>query len=59
MRSRLRRRAGAGRGESKDATTVQASFEVNLEMIQREERVVATYELSTRKARTQEVHPQG
>lgn len=43
----------------KDATTVQASFEVNLEMIQQEERVLATYELSTRKARTHPVHPQG
>jgi hypothetical protein len=52
-------RAAAGRKESKDETSVQASFEINLEMIQREERVVATYELSTRKARTQEVHPQG
>jgi hypothetical protein len=49
-------RAGGGKG---DGTTVQASFEINLEMIQREERVTATYELSTRKARTQEVHPQG
>ncbi len=43
----------------KNATTVQASFEVNLEMIQQEERVLATYELSTRKARTHEIHPQG
>ena len=50
---------GKGAGDKKDATTVQASFEVNLEMIQRTERVTATYELSTRKAHTQEVHPQG
>jgi hypothetical protein len=45
--------------QKKDPMKVEASFEINLEMIQREERIVATYELNTRKARTQEVHPQG
>ena len=43
----------------KDATTLQASFEVNFETIQQQEHIVATYELSTRKAHTQQVHPQG
>jgi hypothetical protein len=38
---------------------IEASFEVNLEMIQREERITATYELNTRKARTHQIHPQG
>ncbi len=46
-------------GDRKSDTTVQASFEINLEMIERQERLTATYELNTRKARTQEVHPQG
>lgn len=45
--------------DKKDPMTLQASFEINLEMIQQEEHLVATYELSTRKARTQQVHPQG
>jgi len=44
---------------NKDPMKIEASFEVNLEMIQQEEKLVATYELSTRKARTQQVHPQG
>jgi len=44
---------------SSEPTKVQASFEVNLEMIQREERITASYELNSRKARTREVHPQG
>jgi len=51
--------AGGGGGKQADATSVQASFEINLEIIQREERITAIYELSTRKAHTQEVHPQG
>ena len=38
---------------------VEASFEVNLEMIRTEEHVTATYELSSRKARTHQIHPQG
>ena len=38
---------------------VEASFEVNLEIIERSERITATYELSTRKARKQQIHPQG
>ena len=38
---------------------VEAAFEVNLEMIQQEEHLTATYELSTRKARTNVKHPQG
>jgi len=42
-----------------EATKIEASFEVNLDMIQQEERITASYELSSRKARTQEVHPQG
>ena len=46
-------------GGGRNDTTVQASFEINLEMIEREEHLTATYELNTRKARTQEVHPQG
>lgn len=50
-------RPKSGGGDSD--TTVQASFEINLEMIEREEHLTATYELNTRKARTQEVHPQG
>jgi len=38
---------------------IEASFEVNLEMIQQEERITAVYELSSRKARTHQIHPQG
>lgn len=58
LKAHIQRPAGGG-GSKDDGTSIQASFEVNLEMIEREEHVVATYELSTRKARTQEVHPQG
>ncbi|MGE0320333.1 MAG: hypothetical protein AB7I44_19645 [Hyphomicrobiaceae bacterium] len=52
-------RPADGSGESSSDPTVKASFEINLEMIEREERLTATYELNTRKARTQPVHPQG
>lgn len=50
---------GGGGGTGENATSVQASFEVNLEMIKQEERVTAVYELSSRKARTHAIHPQG
>lgn len=36
-----------------------AAFEVNFEMIQREEKITATYLLNSRKARFHEIHPQG
>jgi hypothetical protein len=52
-------RGGKGDKPKEDPTTLQASFEVNLEMIRQEEHIVAVYELNTRKARTQQVHPQG
>jgi hypothetical protein len=54
-------KTGNGGGSKTDAnpTKVEASFEVNLEMIKQEERVVAVYELNTRKARTHPIHPQG
>lgn len=52
-------RGHISRGRGGGDMSVQASFEINLEMIKREERVTAIYELSTRKARVQEVHPQG
>mgnify|MGYP001594144439 CR=1 FL=1 len=52
-------RGHVSRGKGGGDFSVQASFEINLEMIQREERVTAVYNLSTRKARVQEVHPQG
>ena len=52
-------RGHVSRGRVGGDMSVQASFEINLEMIKREERVTAIYELSTRKARVQEVHPQG
>lgn len=45
--------------EEEDPTKVEASFEVNFEMIRRQERITATYELNSRKARTREIHPQG
>ena len=45
--------------QEQDPTKVEASFEVNLEMIEREEKITASYELNSRKARTHEIHPQG
>lgn len=49
----------SGKKDDKDKTKLQASFELNLEMIKRDEQITAVYELSTRKARTHQVHPQG
>jgi len=43
----------------RSSTSLEASFEVNLEIINREELKTVTYELNRRKARTQEIHPQG
>ncbi|PSN19394.1 hypothetical protein C7271_07505 [filamentous cyanobacterium CCP5] len=59
LRGHLQRGGGSESGEDSNSTKVEASFEVNLEIIQRQEKITATYELNTRKARTQEVHPQG
>ena len=61
LRGHFERGGGGGGGgkPGENPTTVQASFEVNLEMIKQEERVTAVYELSSRKARTHTVHPQG
>lgn len=45
--------------KDEDPMKLEASFEVNFEMIERQERITASYELSSRKARRQQVHPQG
>ncbi|MFO0637016.1 MAG: hypothetical protein U0168_29650 [Nannocystaceae bacterium] len=45
--------------DRESTSAVQASFEINFEMIQRTEKIVASYSLSTRKARKVQKHPQG
>ncbi|MEA5451771.1 hypothetical protein VB780_24555 [Leptolyngbya sp. CCNP1308] len=59
LRGHLQRGGSATPGQGSSTSKVEASFEVNLEIIQQEEKITATYELNSRKARTQEVHPQG
>lgn len=50
---------GTGGDGSRSSSSLEFSFEVNFEMIERTEKITARYDLSSRKARLHEIHPQG